>query len=430
MTTKVEELTERLKSVLLAASDIAGTAEKEDRDFTDDERAAVKAKIDEAKDIKAQLVKVKADGKVRAALAELGDGVDLVDSPAKQAPGLYLPTGRKSIGEHFAGSAEYKALMQSVPNGRFSDKHRVQSQSVGFQKLLAPHGQKALLTGLSDTAAGALVTNDALGLQVGMDAFQRPLTIRDLVTNGTTTSDTVEYVRITAATNAAVPVAEATTTANGTKPESSMALAKVTTTVKTIAHWIPVTKRALSDAAQIRTLIDNFLMYGLEEELEDQMIAGDATGENFDGLGNVSGTQSQAWDTNILTTLRKAKTKVRTVGRSVPTGWAMNPADVEALDLLTDNENRFYFGGPGGTIGGSAPLWNLPIVESEAVPAGTAYVGDWRKAILWDREEATITVSDSHENYFIKNLVAILAESRHAFGVIQPNAFVEIDLTA
>jgi len=172
----------------------------------------------------------------------------------------------------------------------------------------------------------------------------------------------------------------------------------------------------------------------LEEELEDQMIAGDGLGENLTGLAATSGIQTQAWDTNMLTTLRKAKTKVRTVGRSIATGYALNPADVETLDLLTDNEARYYFGGPGGTtqagVGANSPLWNLPVIESEAVPAGTGYVGDWRKCILWDREQSSILMSDSHANFFVQNLVAILAEMRAAFGVIQPSAFVSVDLTA
>ena len=39
-------------------------------------------------------------------------------------------------------------------------------------------------------------------------------------------------------------------------------------------------------------------------------------------------------------------------------------------------------------------------------------------------------LSDSHEDYFVRNLVAVLAEMRAAFGVIRPKAFVSIDLTA
>lgn len=437
MPTKVEELTERLKAVLIDIRALADKADAEGRDFSDTERADVTAKYAEAEKLKKDLGTAKSDAKVRQAVRDLGEGIDFEpdNGGSKARPdGLIVPDGRKSVGQLYTESAEYRALLESVPGGQFTKQHRVQTRPTGFTHLVTPkRGAKALVTGTSDTSAGAFVQNDYLGLQVGLNVFQRPLMLRDLVTPGRTTSDTVEYVRVTGTTNNAAPVAEATTTGNGTKPESGLATAKVTTPVKTIAHWIPVTKRALSDAAQIRTLIDSFLEYGLEEELEDQMVSGDGTGENFEGLATVSGTQAQAWDTNIFTTTRRAKTKVRTVGRSVPTAYLFNPVDVETMDLLQDNEARFYRGGPVGTIGGAlgtAPLWDLPVIESEAVPAGTGWVGDWRKAILWDREQSAITMSDSHASFFIQNLVAILAEMRAAFGVLQPSAFVEIDLTA
>lgn len=433
---KATKLLEEIKALIGQAQAIASKADEENRDFTDVERTEVTAKMNEASAKKKDLEKVKADSKVRDQLRALGGDVDEDEDKPQPNGRVKMNHRSKTLGRVFVDSAEYKGLLASAPGGAFSKQHRIQTRPVGFDRLLDDPraGQKALVTGASDTSAGALVVNDLLGVQVGLNAFERPLMLRNLVTNGTTTSDTVEYVRLTGTTNNAAVVAEATTTSNGTKPESGLATAKVTTPVRTIAHWIPMTKRALSDAAQVLTLIDNFLQYGLEEELEDQMIGGDGTGENFTGLANTSGIQSQAWDTDMLTTLRKAKTKVRTVGRSIPNGWALNPNDVETLDLLTDNMGRYYFGGPTGgaaTNGGlTTPLWNLPVIETEAVPAGTAYVGDWRKAILWDREESSITMSDSHANFFIQNLVAILAEMRAAFGIIQPNAFVQVDLTA
>jgi HK97 family phage major capsid protein len=431
-----DKLLERLKECLGKAQAIATKADEENRDFTDTERTEVAALINESSTIKQDYKKAKADASVRKSLADLGGDIDVDDPKARDVPAARR-TG-KSLGHTFTESAEYKALMGTVPGGHFSKEHRVQTRPVAVDSLLGHgRGEKTLITGAGSTSAGSLIVPDFLGLQSGLGPFQRPLMLRDLVTSGTTESDHVEYVRVTSATNNAAPVAEATTTSNGTKPESGLGTVKVSAPVRTIAHWIPVTKRALSDAAQIRTLIDNFLQYGLEEELEDQMIAGDGTGENFTGLANISGVQAQAYDTSKLVTLRKAKTKVRTIGRSIANGYVLNPADVEDLDLLTDTQGRFYFGGPSGSLanaglGGptTAPVWNLPVIESEAVPAGTGYVGDWRKAILWDREQSSITMSDSHGNFFIQNLVAILAEMRAAFGVFQPSAFVAIDLTA
>ena len=40
-----------------------------------------------------------------------------------------------------------------------------------------------------------------------------------------------------------------------------------------------------------------------------------------------------------------------------------------------------------------------------------------------------MTATDSHMDFFIRNLVAILAEMRAAFGVIQPSAFCKVTLS-
>jgi HK97 family phage major capsid protein len=441
----VSKYIEEMQAHLKAAREIAAKAEAEDREFTAEESAQVKTLVEKATEAKASAERAKGDAAVKAAMKDLGDEIGLAEKSEKVTPsGLIVPNG-KSIGQHYIESAEYKGLLESVPGGQFTKQHRVNARPVGFKSLVRPQGQKALVTGASDTSGGAFLRADDLGLQVGMEPFMRPLSLRNLVTSGTTTSDSIEYVRVTSITNNAAPVAEATSSApptvsganlvpnagGGYKPESGLAVARYSTPVRTIAHWIPVTKRALADAAQMVTLIDGFLEYGLEEELEDQMIAGDGSGENFEGLANVSGVQAQTpvadADGGILATLRQAKTKVQLVGRARPNGYVMNPADMETIDLLTDNENRFYFGGP-AAAGNAGTLWGLPIVPSEAVPSGTAYVGAWDKAILWDRQQSTITTTDSHADFFVRNLVAILGELRAAFGIIQPNAFVEIDL--
>lgn len=327
----------------------------------------------------------------------------------------------QTFGDYFVENADVKGWREALTMlGNVSEKTRIQSPVVPLHTSF-----KDLITGLSDTSGGALVRTQYEALT----AFPfRPLTIRDLITNGTTGTDTVEYPRITGYTNAAAPVAEATAAsgATGAKPESAMALEKVTTAVKTIAHWLPITKRALADAGQLRTFINSFLLQGLEEELEDQIIAGSGVGENFTGILSTTGTLTQAYDTSLLITIRKARTHLRVTGRAQPTGIVLHPNDWEDIDLLKDNEARYYFGGP--MVLGTPRLWGVPVVESEAATEGVGLLGDFRKAVLWDREQAGIQVTDSHSDFFIRNLVAMLAEMRAAFGVLQPSAFVEIDL--
>ena len=427
MPTKTEFEAEKLAHVA-KARDVAAKAEAEGRNLTAEERTEITDLIGKAKAANDQILALDGDAKLRDELSILGRPAGDLAKGATALPGE-----GKTLGEKFTSSEEFRGWLSSVaPSGRIAESAKgLHSPAVAF-------GMKDLVTGASPTSGGALVSNDWRGLLDGLSQFQRPLTIVDLITRGATQSDTVEYARVTGFTNNAAPVPEASTAGAipdpdatntaGLKPESGLALEKVTAAVKTIAHWLPATKRALSDAAQIRTLIDQFLRYGLEEVLEDQVLTGDDTGENFEGILSVSGTQGQAWDTDLLTTTRKARTLVRTVGRARPTAFVFHPNDNERIDLLKNSNGDFYFGGP--TSNPSAPLWGLPRVESEAMPEGTGMVADWRMAVLWDREEAAIQVSDSHADFFVRNLVAILAEMRAAFGVIRPKAFVEIDLTA
>jgi HK97 family phage major capsid protein len=288
-------------------------------------------------------------------------------------------------------------------------------------------GVKALITGASDTSAGALFRNDRKPILDPGVTF-RPLKVRDLVTVGQTDGDTVEYVRMGARTNAAAAVAEATATggSSGVKPEGNMALEVITTPVKTIAEWVAMTRRALADAGQLRTMVERLLRYDLLELLDAQMIGGNGTGENFTGILNTSGIQTQVFDTSIIRTARKARTKVALTGRAMATGYAFHPTDLETLDLTQDLEGQYYFGGP--INGGVQRLWGVPVVESEAVPQGTGIVGQWDLAYLWDRQQTNILVSDSHADFFIRNLVAVLAEARAAFGVVRPVAFVSFAL--
>ncbi|WP_208543753.1 phage major capsid protein [Rathayibacter sp. VKM Ac-2804] len=430
---------EKMRVELKAARDIAAKAEAENRDLTHEEVAAASTHLKSYEAAKADFEKGQSSAEVKAALAAIGIDLGLEQTPErKNAPGDFIaPTRGKSIGQLFTESVEYDAMMKSFPDGRISSKARVQSQ---------PLGLKALLTGTSSTSGGAFVTNDR---QSDFELLgRRPLALRDLISVRQTTSDTVEYVRQTAQLNSADVVAEATSSAaptapgaagplvlaagGGYKPEGSMAFEQVTETVKTIAEWVPATKRGLADAGQLRGLIDQELRDDLAETEEDEIVNGSGTGEHLRGILSTSGIQAQGYSSTVagldplLETTLLAQTKVKTVGRSRPTGYLMNPTDWEKIQLARLAKNPQNE----ATAGAIPTLHGLPVVESEAVASGVALVGDFRKAVLWDREQASITATDSHADFFIRNLVAILGEERVAFGVLRPKAFVTIDLTA
>jgi len=423
---------ERMLTLLGDAEKITKAAEEEERALSDEERTEVTKLMGQAMELRDEIKSDEVDVELKAQLAELLDGVKESDERAEPKPAAEKGT----IGEQFVSSAEFNAWMKQVaPNGQIPDgMKRFTSPPVNFKgllrKLLAM--RKDLITGESDTSAGAFVETDYTGIYEPIGYW--PLTIRDLISVGTTGSDLVEFVRQTQQVTEAATVPEANVTEysgatgeiSGEKPEGAVEWEKVQEPVKTIAVWIPATKRALADVGQLRSLIDLELRADLEQELEDQLLNGDGVGENFTGLANTAGTLVQAWDTDILRTSRRAITALLVTGRQIPTAWVLNPEDWETVELTQDAEDRYYYGGP---LAQATPrLWGVPIAQSFYQPQGTGWLGNWRKARLWDREQATISVSDSHEDFFIRNLVAILAEMRAAFGVIRPSAFVEVDL--
>jgi HK97 family phage major capsid protein len=418
--TEIGDLNEQIRVKFDYADEHGGEMSAADREQVKDWNKTIEAKAEKAAEIADMLgIRDAADARQRdhntpANPMQFGNGGERKAVERKV----------ESVGQRFVNDEAFKDYIEAISRGgHIASRTVIQSPPVTFD------GFKALITSGSATSAGALIDPDVTTI-IDQGTSFRPLTVRDIITTGQTDSDAVQFVRQGTHTNTAAPVAEATATSGGVgvKPESTMVLEVVTETVKTIAHWIPATSRALQDAGQLRTLIDTFLRYGLEEELEDQILTGSGSGENFTGIMNTTGTSTQAYDTSLIITSRKARTKVMTQGRARPTAWVMNPLDWEDFDLLKDGEDRYYFGGPMAM--GTPRLWGLPVVESEGMTEGFAIVADWRLAVLWDRMRVSISVSNQHSDFFIRNLVAILAEMRAAFGVLRPAAFVETDLTA
>jgi HK97 family phage major capsid protein len=418
---KLEELKATLVAELTSLRETAAKAEEEGRDFSAEEREEVSKRVEEIEKIKSQVKSIEESKSLTDQIKALGaevtsNGNGSVDNGTKSF---------STLGERFAAH-----VIDSLKGRQIGERTSIE----GLIQPMAVGGMKDLVTGTGASSGGAFVFPQDLGLR-DTGTFQRPLMIRDVITTGTTGTDSVEYVKVTGFTNAASPTAEATAASGttGTKPESALTFIRASAPVVTIAHWVPITNRALSDAGQIRTIVDNFLRYGLEEQIEDQIISGTGTSEDFTGLSTLADNnevQDQAWSTDLITTLRKARTLVATNGRARANAYLLNPADTERLDLATAaSAGTYFYGGPANAAYNVPRVWGVPIVETEAVPSGFGYVGDFRQCVLWEREQASVSVGTINDQ-FVRNLRTILAEVRAAFGVFRPAAIVRIDLTA
>lgn len=392
-----------------------------DEELNDEKKQTIDTLNKEAEELGNQVVELKEYQAIRekqeALSASLSAPINRPDFP-NDDPRADVA---KTAASEFVNNAEFKSWLERVaPNGSEVAKGvQIESPVVNL---------KTLVMTVPATAGGGMIRRDYGPWPI--DLPLRPLTIRDVITILRTGSNLIEYVRVNSLTRAAAIVPEATSTTDDSalKPQAGMAFEVVQTGVKTIAVWMPITRTILADVPQLQSMIDAFLRTDLELEMEEEIITGPGGANHFTGLENTANLTAQAFDTDMLTTTRKARTKAMIVGRARSTGFLMNPYDWEAIDLTKDAELRYYFGGP--LTMGTKTLWGLPVIESEVIPQGTAYTGDLKQMVVWDREQPSQHITDSNRDFFERNIISVLTELRAAFGVLRPPAIVKIDLHA
>lgn len=335
----------------------------------------------------------------------------------------------KAAQRRFGGAAEIKSIgQQFIESDVF--KHR---RSTGTDA----HFVSKAISGLA-ASAGALVNADRRPDVV--IAAQRPTFIRSLLPTVPTQAGAVEVMRENVFTNnAAVQAPSSPSTALGagewqTKSESNITYELVTVPIRTMAHWIAASRQVLSDAPMLQRLIDSKLMYGLDLLSDSQLLFGDGTNQNLTGLmvdssvstvGEIAaGTTAADLPGAMLDHIRAAVTKCQTYNYYNVNGLVLNPQDWGTLETAKGSDGHYIW--VSVPNGGESRLWRVPVIVSNAMTKSDFLLGDWSMgATIYDREQMSVRVSESHSDYFVKNGVAILAEERYGFGIELPKAFTK-----
>lgn len=277
---------------------------------------------------------------------------------------------------------------------------------------------KNVITSL-DASAGAFIVDDWDTNIAGLP--RRQMTIRDLITVGSTDSDLVITGRMTARTNAAAIVPH-----GALKPESNYTWEKLEAPVRTIAHWVPVHRQTMDDARQLSTEINGELAYGLALVEEAQVLTGDGLGDNLSGLVTEATAYSQVetgvTEPTLIDRLRLAILQLALADYNA-TGFVLNPTEWAGIEMTKDANNRYVFGDPHSMVG--PMLWGKSVVSTNAMAAGSWLAGDFKlAATLYDRMATEILVSSEDRDNFIRNMLTVRAEKRLALAVKRPEALV------
>ena len=315
----------------------------------------------------------------------------------------------KSTGESFTDSDTFKKL---ASEGRGTA--RMTFKSVTMNAAVTNITSSSTGTG----GVGGAIAPDRLAGVIAPP--NRRMTVRNLLMQGRTGSNLIQYVQETGFQNMAAPVAE-----GAAKPQSDLSMELVDTPVRTIAHWFKASVQVLADIPLLQSYIDGRARYGLEYTEETQLLAGDGSGQNLEGLI----PQATAFDELLLKAddqqvdiLRRAILQVR-IAEYAASGIVLNPNDWADIETLKDANGRYLFGNPGQSL--QPRMWGLPVVDTNAMPAGHFLVGAFNLAAqVFDREDANVQVSTEDGDNFTKNMVTIRAEERLALAVFRPQSFV------
>ncbi|WP_416739083.1 phage major capsid protein [Pseudomonas sp. NFX71] len=343
------------------------------------------------------------DGLVKDGLA-LQDRFQDIEQKLARRFAANDPSEQKSVGEQLSDSDDYQAL---TTKGRGIARLNLKAVT---NITSATTGTGGVGVGIQPTRVAGIITDP-----------ERQFTIRDLIMPGRTASNAVEFVQETGFQNMAAPQAGE----GALKAQSDLSFGMVTTTVKTIAHWFKASKQVLSDIPLLQSYINGRAIYGLKYKEEEQILAGDGTGQNLLGLIPQATTFNEALrkagDTKI-DTLRRAILQVR-VAEYRASAIALNPVDWADIELTKDSTGSYIW--VNVQEGGVQRLWKLPVVDSNAVPEGEFLVGAMNIAAqVFDREDAAVEVSTEDGDNFRTNMVTIRAEERLALAVYRPESFV------
>lgn len=357
-------------------------------------------------------------------------GEERDEATRRKAP--VLPTSTKPEGEELAQMKSIGDLF--VESDAFKSYDKVQKKgptaeidlAASFGRFVADHGVKAALDlsdeiGYKTTLTETSYAPQAVRIPVIITPGEMGATVAALLPQGSTSSIAIPYMEETTTTPAAAETAE-----GGAKPEAALAFTERTSPVKKIAVFLPVTDELFADVPAMRSYVENRLRTFVIQREDGQLLNGDGIGANLKGMLQTSGIQTQAKGADpVPDAIYKAITKIAVGAFLDASGVIMHPNDWQDVRLLRTVDGIYIWGNPSDA--GPERVWGLPVVKTTRIAENTALVGAFRDATqIFRRSEIAFAVSDSHSDFFQKNLLALRVEERLALVVFRPSGLCSV----
>jgi len=243
---------------------------------------------------------------------------------------------------------------------------------------------------------------------------QSPLDLLDLLPRREVMENTVEHIRVTFDGSPSEQIAEGDAKAmiegDGTLHRAP---------IVTIAGLMPASVQAMADHSQLMQLVDSNFRYRCRSRGEHQLINGSGDPGHIEGLLAIAQAHAPVLGAQPADYIGSAIVELEEKGFS-PTIIVLNPSDWFRIQILKSTQGEYVLGSPRSPMPPS--LWNRSVVVTNSMPEGTGLVLDPNWVTVLDRQQPTVSISNSHADYFARNLMMIRVEMRLGLEVTNTEA--------
>jgi len=296
-----------------------------------------------------------------------------------------------------------------------------------IEKLTKGHSRSAAFEIKADMTTGADFTGSVIAAdRVPGYKFDptRPQHIRELLAQGSTTSDVVRYVKESGYSNGADITAE-----GATFTQSDFDMTATDANVKKIGTYFRISEEMLADTAQLTS----YLSSRAPEKLLDVEDAHVLNGNTLGGIENsatafAAGSLADAVDNaNEFDVIVASLNQLALANYNADT-ILLNPTDFHKILLLKDTQNNYL---KDQVYSGLQPVFmGVKVVLNSAVSAGNFLIGNFGVGTqLWVRDGINVEFFKEDGTNVRDGFVTVRVSERIALTNYLPNAFVKGDFT-
>lgn len=254
----------------------------------------------------------------------------------------------------------------------------------------------------------------------------RSVHIRNLIPQGSTSSDVVRFIKESAYTDGSAPKAE-----GATLGQSDFTMTADNNTVEKIGAYLRISEEMLADTPQLTSYLSNRVPSKLLAKEDDQILNGNGTSPNLAGITvdaadfdeSSSAAFYQSVDSANEFDVLVAALNQLALSEYQADKIILHPTDFHKILLLKDTQNNYL---KDQVYSGLQPSFmGVPVVINTAIGAGKFLVGNFSQGTqLWIRDNVNVEFSRMDSTNFIDGFVTVRAIERIALTNYLPNAFV------